>query len=174
MVHLHKEIGRLHIWERHLEILDDVDVTSLMDTDSFDFRGIGHEIAELVDSRDWLYIAGNSHQTSGNGHQIQLRRTVITHHTGRAGNAIRQRSGRPPPTFVTTSTTRRTLPQAGCSTRCEVGFLTRRFGLGASTDDVASGPPLTPRLVCFALKLRVNSSFVTSKPSLARRRGFRT
>lgn len=102
---------------------------------------------------------------------IRLRRTVITHHTGRAGNAIRQRSGRPPPTFVTTSTTRRTLPQAGCSTRCEVGFLTRRFGLGASTDDVASGPPLTPRLACFALKLRVNSSFVTSQPPLARKKG---
>ena len=37
---LYEEIGRLHIWERHLEVLNDPDVTSFIDTDGFDFCGI--------------------------------------------------------------------------------------------------------------------------------------
>jgi hypothetical protein len=48
MMHLYKEVGRLHLWEWHLEVLDDLYATGLIDTDGFDFRGIGHEIAELV------------------------------------------------------------------------------------------------------------------------------
>ena len=49
IVHLYEEIGRLHVWKWHLEVLDNLDVTSFIDTDGFDFCGIGHEIAELVD-----------------------------------------------------------------------------------------------------------------------------
>ena len=68
-----------------------------MDTDGFDFRGIGHEIAELVDSGDWLYIAGNSHQTSGNGHQI----AANGHHTpyGEGGKRHSAEIGQATPDF---------------------------------------------------------------------------
>ena len=48
-MHLYEEVGRLHFWERDLEILDDLDAASLIDADGFDVRGIGHEIVELVE-----------------------------------------------------------------------------------------------------------------------------
>jgi hypothetical protein len=48
-MYLYEEVGRLHFWERDLEVLDDLDATSLIDTDGFDARGIRHEIAELVE-----------------------------------------------------------------------------------------------------------------------------
>jgi hypothetical protein len=48
-MHFYEEVGRLHFWERDLEILDDLDAASLVDADGFDVRGIGHEIAELVE-----------------------------------------------------------------------------------------------------------------------------
>lgn len=47
MVHLYEEVGRLHVWEWHLEVLDDLNVTGLIYTDGFDFRGIGHGVAEI-------------------------------------------------------------------------------------------------------------------------------
>jgi hypothetical protein len=56
MMHLYEEIGRLHLWERHLEVLDDLYTTGLIDTDGFYFRGIGHEIAELVEFKGFDYI----------------------------------------------------------------------------------------------------------------------
>lgn len=48
MMHLYEEVSWLHLWEGHLEVLDDLDATGLIDTDGFDFRGIGHGITELV------------------------------------------------------------------------------------------------------------------------------
>jgi hypothetical protein len=55
-MYLYEEVGRLHFWERHLEVLDDLDATGLIDTDGFDFRGIGHEITELVEFKRFDYI----------------------------------------------------------------------------------------------------------------------
>jgi hypothetical protein len=49
MMHLYEEVSRLHFWEGHLEVLDDLDATGLVDTDGFDFRWIGHGITELVE-----------------------------------------------------------------------------------------------------------------------------
>lgn len=49
--HLYQEVSRLHFWEGHLQVLDDLDATGLIDTDSFDFRGIRHGISE---SQSWL------------------------------------------------------------------------------------------------------------------------
>ena len=49
MMHLYEEVSRLYFWEGHLEVLDDLDATGLIDTDGFDFRGIGHGITELVE-----------------------------------------------------------------------------------------------------------------------------
>ncbi len=51
MMHLYEEVGRLHIWEGQLKVLDDIDVTGLVDTDGFDFRGIQHGITELIGLR---------------------------------------------------------------------------------------------------------------------------
>jgi hypothetical protein len=49
MMHLNEEVSRLHFWERHLEVLDDLDATGLIDTDGSYFCGIGHGITELVE-----------------------------------------------------------------------------------------------------------------------------
>jgi hypothetical protein len=49
MMHLYEEVSRLHFREGHLEVLDDLDATSFIDTDGFDFRGVGHGITELVE-----------------------------------------------------------------------------------------------------------------------------
>lgn len=49
MMHLYKEVSRFYLWEGHLEVLDDLDATGLIDTDGSDFRGIGHGITELVE-----------------------------------------------------------------------------------------------------------------------------
>jgi hypothetical protein len=48
-MHLYEEVSRLDFWEGHLEVLDDLNATSLVDTDGFDFRGIGHGITELIE-----------------------------------------------------------------------------------------------------------------------------
>jgi len=61
MMHLYEEVSRLHVWEGHIEVLDDLDATGLIDTDGFDFRGIGHEITELVEkSTVIVYCKGTS------------------------------------------------------------------------------------------------------------------
>ena len=49
--HLYEQVGRLHFWEGHLQVLDDFDATGLIDTNGFDFRGIRHGINE---SQSWL------------------------------------------------------------------------------------------------------------------------
>lgn len=49
MMNLYEEVTRLHFWEWHLNVLDDLDATGLIDTDGLDFRGIGHEVTELPD-----------------------------------------------------------------------------------------------------------------------------
>jgi hypothetical protein len=56
VMHLYEEVSWLHFWEGHLEVLDDLDATGLIDTDGFDFRGIGHGITELVGGscREWM------------------------------------------------------------------------------------------------------------------------
>jgi len=48
MMHLYEEVSRLHVWEGHLEVSNDLDATGLSDTDGLDFRGIGHGITELI------------------------------------------------------------------------------------------------------------------------------
>ena len=55
-MHLYEEVSRLHFWEGHLEVLDDLDATGLrvIDTDSFDFRRIGHGITELVEGSNCI------------------------------------------------------------------------------------------------------------------------
>jgi hypothetical protein len=42
MMHLYEEVGCFHFWKGHLEDLNDLDSTSLIDTNGFDFRRVGH------------------------------------------------------------------------------------------------------------------------------------
>jgi len=55
-MHLYEEVGRLHIWEGQLKVLDDIDATGLVDTDGFYFRGIRHGITELIELRRYNYV----------------------------------------------------------------------------------------------------------------------
>ena len=63
-MHLYEEVGRLHFWEGHLEVLDDLHATGLVDTDSFDFRGIVHGITELVEGSNTILQGMYNHCSS--------------------------------------------------------------------------------------------------------------
>jgi hypothetical protein len=46
--HLHQEVGRLHLGKGDLEVLNDLDATSLVEANGLDSRGIRHGFTEPV------------------------------------------------------------------------------------------------------------------------------